>query len=240
MEMKQILGRKILFVTAHPDDESYLAAGTMLKNEAAGGINLVACATFGERGKSHIKKKVTSAQLKAIRKKELLVVSKLLKVQELLMPGLPDARMGEKSHQDVFFKKLLRFAAKHSPEIIISFGNDGISGHIDHISAGNVAQKVARKLKLPILTFSAPPDLQNSLEGLKSRRKHGKYAKGLKHLSHDFKIRIDGKAKLKALGLHKSQLDADGAFSGLSKKTARQFLTHEYFSFGERPAFFFE
>ena len=88
--MKRILGEKILFVTAHPDDESYQAAGTMLKNHQAGGASYVACATFGEKGRSHIKRKVTLGQLKILRKKELLLVSKFLKVSGLLMPGLPE------------------------------------------------------------------------------------------------------------------------------------------------------
>ena len=183
--MKKILGKKILFVTAHPDDESYLAAGTMLRNHEAGGVSYVACATFGEKGKSHLRKKLTSRQLKRLRKSELLAVSKFLKVSGLLMPGLPDASMGEKSNQEAFFKKLLTFAAKHRPTFIISFGNDGISGHIDHISVGKVAKQVAKELDLPFLEFSAPPDLYKSMEILKRRRKHGKYVKRLKHKPHD-------------------------------------------------------
>jgi LmbE family N-acetylglucosaminyl deacetylase len=124
--VKKILGEKILFVTAHPDDESYLAAGTMLKNHEAGGVSFIACATFGEKGSSHIEGKVTPRQLKILRKKELLAVSKYLKVSELLIPGLPDAELGSKSNQDAFFKSLLPFAGKHRPSFIISFGEDGI------------------------------------------------------------------------------------------------------------------
>src|SRR5262249_20573786 len=102
MLMKRILGKKILFVTAHPDDESYLAAGTMLKNYAAGGTNFVACATFGEKGKSHMKTKVTASQLKLVREKELMTVSKFLNVHTLLMAGLPDAEMHQQLNQQKF------------------------------------------------------------------------------------------------------------------------------------------
>ena len=225
-----ILGEKILFVTAHPDDESYLAAGTMLRNQEAGGTSFVACATFGEKGKSHIKRKVTAGQLKKLRKKELLTVSKFLKVSGLLMPGLPDAQMGMKSNQAAFFKKLLPFAAKHRPTLMISFGKDGVSGHIDHISVGKVAKQVAKKLKVPFLTFSAPPGFRKSLEALKTRRKHGKYVKMLKHRPHDIEIKIDRLKKMKALHFHKSQLDSEGPFAGLSPETVKQFLSIEYFS----------
>ncbi len=229
--MNTILGKKILFVTAHPDDESYTAAGTILRNHEAGGTSFVACATFGEKGKSHLKWKVTPHQLKILRKKELQAASKYLKVSGLLMPGLPDAQLGRKSNQDAFYKKLLPFAAKHRPALIISFGKDGISGHMDHISVGKVAKEVAKKLKIPFLTFSAPPELDKSIELLKKRRKHGKYVKRLKRQPHDIEIKVDQKKKLKALYFHKSQLDAEGPFAEFSAKTVKQLLSREYFSF---------
>ena len=228
--MNKILGKKILFVTAHPDDESYSVAGTMLRNHEAGGASYVACATFGEKGKSHIKRNVTSRQLKMLRKKELMAASRYLKVSELLMSGLPDTELGRKSNQNIFFKRLLPFAAKHRPELIISFGKDGISGHIDHISVGKVAKKVARKLKVPFLTFSAPPALHKSMEVLKRRRMHGKYVKLLKRQPHDIEIKVDPKKKLKALHFHKSQLDLEGPLAGFSAKTVKQLLSKEYFS----------
>ena len=229
--MNEILGKKILFVTAHPDDESYTVAGTILRNHEAGGASYVACATFGERGKSHLKRKVTSRQLKTLRKNELLAASKYLRVSGLLMPGLPDTELGRKSNQDIFYNKLLPFAEKHRPELIISFGKDGISGHIDHISVGKVAKEVAKKLKLPFLTFAAPPALHKSIEALKKRRMHGKYVKTLKPHPHDIEIKVDPKKKLKALQFHKSQLSVEGPFAEFPPKAVRQLLSKEYFSF---------
>jgi len=229
--MNEILGKRILFVTAHPDDESYLAAGTMFRNHEAGGTSYVACATLGEKGKSHLKRKVTSRQLKILRKKELLAASKYLKVSALLTPGLPDAGLGRKSNQDAFFKKLLSFAAKHRPDFMISFGKDGISGHMDHISVGKVAQEVAKRLNVPFLKFSAPPELVKSLEGLKRRRKHGKYVKRLKHQPYDIEMKVNPVKKLKALHFHKSQLDLEGPFAELSAEAVKQVLSREYFSF---------
>jgi len=231
MNKASILGKKILFVTAHPDDESYLAAGTMLKNHEAGGVSYVACATFGEKGKSHMKRNVTSAELKRIRKGELLKVSKFLKVSGLLTPGLPDANLANEINQKLFFRKLLKFAKEHNPEFIVSFGRDGISGHLDHIAAGKVAKQVAKELKIRFLTFTAPPELKNSIELLKQRRKHGKYVENLKHHPHDIEITIDSKRKLKALRFHKSQFGKLGPFASVSKKARKQFLTKEYFSF---------
>ncbi len=228
--MKDILGKKILFVTAHPDDESYLAAGTMLKNYRAGGESLIACATFGEKGKSHMKRKVTAKALRTIRKKELLQVLKFLKVSKSLLPGLPDTKLLEKVNQELFFAKLRSFALKHRPDVMISFGKDGISGHTDHISAGAVAKKVATGLKIPMFTFSAPPGLARSILLLRKRRKHGNYIRRIKHKAPDFEIKIDPKTKLKALQFHKSQFNEIGPFSHMTPQVAKEILTKEYFS----------
>ncbi len=50
--MKTFLGKKIFMITAHPEDESYVAAGTLHKNIEAGGGNALVCATPGPSGTS--------------------------------------------------------------------------------------------------------------------------------------------------------------------------------------------
>jgi LmbE family N-acetylglucosaminyl deacetylase len=229
-ERMRILGQKILFVTAHPDDESYMAAGTMRRNDAAGGRSYVACATFGERGRSHIKGKVTKRELRMVRKKELRAASRFLRVSALLTPGLPDTEMGEARHREAFYEKLLVFAQKHHPDLVIGFGTDGISGHVDHIAVGRVARRVAGKLKVPFLAVAPPPGFDKYLKQMKGRRRHGRYARTFKHVHHDFRIQVDASIKLRALRFHRSQLDGGNPFSGLPPGVAKEFLNHEYFS----------
>ena len=226
----EILGKRILLVTAHPDDESFMAAGTMLKNHRAGGKSFVACATFGEKGKSHVQGKITPEQLKEMRKNELLAVSKYLKVSDLLMCGLPDTQLADPSHQKTFYKELLVFAEKHRPDVLISFGKDGISGHRDHIAAGNVAKKASARLKTPLVTFAAPPTLAQSMEVMRQHRKHGKYIKTVRHQPYDLVIQVNSRTKLKALYHHKSQFAGEDPFQDFPPETIREFLTHEFFS----------
>jgi LmbE family N-acetylglucosaminyl deacetylase len=229
--MNPILGKKLLFVTAHPDDESYSSAGTILRNHDAGGASYLACATLGEKGKSHIKKKTTPGQVKLLRKKELLAASKYLKISGLLLTDLPDTEMGIKANQEAFFKKVTLYAARLRPDFIISFGQDGISGHLDHIAVGKIAKKVAKQLRIPFLVFSAPPELYKSIQLLKKRRTHGKYVKQLKREPHDIAIKIDPRKKLRALRFHKSQMDDDGPLAKFPRKTVRQVLSREYYAF---------
>ena len=91
---QSFLGKRILVFTAHPDDEG-IAAGTMYENHRLGGETFLICATYGEKGKSHLKKSVTDAALKKIRKDELLRAAKILKIDEVVFLGMPDASVRE-------------------------------------------------------------------------------------------------------------------------------------------------
>jgi len=226
--MKNFLGKKILFITAHPDDESYVAAGTIYKNYKVGGKNILLCASLGEKGKSHLKKPLTVAQLKIVREKELRSACKLLHIESLLILGLPDGKLGKS--KSMITKRGLKFAIKHKPEIIISFGPDGISGHYDHITIGEAARQIAKKLKIPFITFALPPKLSKSaIKWLKLRRVNKHYKSVIKFNKPTIKVKIDPRIKQKALRFHKSQMDDKSAFTGFPVYAVRELMNNEYF-----------
>ena len=228
----QILGNRLLIITAHPDDESYLVAGTMLKNAATGGKNFVFCATLGERGKAHLHKECSPAELKRIRKNELQCVSECLCVARLAVGDLPDGAVSKRENRSALRKKLATFAARVKPDMVFGFGKDGISGHLDHIAAGSEAETLAKKLRVPYLAFCMPPELQGTrgIQGLARRRAHGVYMKHLRPLeAANVIIAIDGARKLRALRMHKSQLVKNDPFHNIPKPAARAMLRAEYF-----------
>ncbi|MBI3589217.1 MAG: PIG-L family deacetylase [Candidatus Liptonbacteria bacterium] len=225
-----ILGQKILFVTAHPDDESYLAAGTIYKNYQAGGQSFLLCATLGEKGRFHCKENVTESQLKKIRKWELTAAAKFLKISQLTILNLPDCTLSQKLNQKTLLKKILILIKKIKPDLIASFGQDGISGHLDHITTGQVSRSAAKKLKIPFLSFCCPPKLKSAQDQLRLRRKHGRYAPKINYSTFNIKIKVDPKIKLKALKIHRSQLDRGNPFSKLPEGAAEEMLRNEYFS----------
>ncbi len=225
--MLKFLGKTLLFVVAHPDDESFTAAGTMLQNRKQGGKNYIACATFGEKGQSHLSKPVSENQLKRLRKQELEQAAKYLKVNGLFFLNLPDTKV--QGNLRILQTKLGRIIKKLRPDYVFGFGPDGISGHLDHIAAGRAAQAAAKKLKLPFIAFAASPALIKSFAGVKTRRKHGKYAKAVKHAAYNLKVKINYSDKLRTLKFHKSQFGQSTMLADFPKSVRKGFMAYEYF-----------
>lgn len=225
--MVPFLGKKLLFVVAHPDDESFIAAGAIYENQKRGGKNYIICATYGEQGKAHLKTPVSLNQLKHIRKKEIQQVAKFLKTDGLYFLNFPDTKLI--NHQAQLTAKVEKLAKKIKPDYILSFGQDGISGHLDHITIGQVAKKIAKKFKTPFVAFAASPAIRNNFENITARRKHGKYKKSIRHALPNLKLKVNYKVKQKTLSFHKSQAGPSTLSAGFRHSIRKSFLTYEYF-----------
>ncbi|MDP3741649.1 MAG: PIG-L family deacetylase [bacterium] len=210
-------GKNILILTAHPDDETYFAAGTMDQNAKLGGKNMIICATRGEKG-----------GMKKWRKSQFLKAAKLLKVSKLVLLGLPDGRV--KDNKEKLYTQCMFVIKKNNPQIILSFGPDGITGHWDHIAVGQVARRIATELSLPFLAFALWPNVTKKQQLLlKSRRIAKTYVRNVIHEQPNIKIRINAKMKRKALQYYFPQNKKPGI---LENKLSRA----EYFRY-EHPQY---
>jgi LmbE family N-acetylglucosaminyl deacetylase len=227
MHNAKILGKKLLFAFAHPDDESFCSAGTIYKNYKSGGKSFIICATCGEKGKAHLKQPLSEMQLKKIRKKELINVSKFLKVQRLLVCSFPDTKL--KFFALELRRKILAVTKKEKPDFIISFGKNGLSGHLDHIAIGEAARQVAKQLKIQFISVGIPPILSKNYELFKRRRKFGVYSKKVKLPKPNLKISIDPKIKMRALKFHKSQFYKGETFINIPGEAIAHNLKYEYY-----------
>ena len=223
---RSFLGKKLLIFTAHPDDESYLVAGTIFKNHLLGGQTVLVCASLGERGISHLEKPLSSNRVKQLRKKELRSAARFLSISKLYTFDLPDGKIS--THKKVLLRKGLNIARRYKPDFILSFGPDGISGHRDHIATGQVAKAIAQKLKIPFIAFALPPQIQEP-GWLNTRRKVGRYTTSLRIRKSNFRVAIETRIKKKALHYHRSQMDNMNAFTGFPPSIAKEFLKAEYF-----------
>lgn len=131
----------IMGIWAHPDDESFLAAG-LFKASLLNGQNVVCVtATKGEGGVQD-SLRWPPEKLADIRTKELKQALDLIGVKTHHWLGYRDgqcAAAGMKGPVD----KIVRLINKYQPDTIITFGPDGMTGHSDHIAVSEWANAAA-------------------------------------------------------------------------------------------------
>jgi LmbE family N-acetylglucosaminyl deacetylase len=119
--------RTLLGVWAHPDDEAYTSAGLMAEFRRRGDRVVVVTATLGERGTSD-PETWPPHRLAPRRRTELRNSLAVLDVDELHVLGYPDGTCAAIDGTDV----VARWIADLAPDVIVTFGPDGMTGHPDH------------------------------------------------------------------------------------------------------------
>jgi LmbE family N-acetylglucosaminyl deacetylase len=119
--------RTLLGVWAHPDDEAYMSAGLMAEFRRRGDRVVIVCATLGEHGTDDPRSWPPS-RLAARRHAELRNSLAVLDIDELRLLGYED---GDCRHHDGT-NAIARHIAEIQPDLIVTFGPDGLTGHPDH------------------------------------------------------------------------------------------------------------
>lgn len=143
-------GIDIMWVLAHPDDESFGSAGSMLLAYDAGMTTALVCATRGEVGEIRDARLATRQTLAAVREQELRRAMKRAMLTELLLLPYRDSGMaGTAENKDpralvqAPIEEVVAHVVGHiralRPRVVITFGPDGIYGHPDHVRIGAVA-----------------------------------------------------------------------------------------------------
>lgn len=121
--------RRLTAVLAHPDDESFPIGGTLARYANEGVDVHLIVATRGEAG---IPGKL-AAETAAIRETELRRACAELGVSRLIFLDFVDGELANLG-EDVGIKQLTEALRQSQPDVVITFGPDGISGHPDHIA----------------------------------------------------------------------------------------------------------
>jgi len=121
----------ILLVFAHPDDESSSAAGTTAKYTQSGVPVDLVCATGGEKGtRLDVPPDVNTA---TAREAGLRIAAGIMGIRNIHLLGYVDSEL-EKADTREIADRLIDIMKSIQPEVVITFGPDGISGHPDHIA----------------------------------------------------------------------------------------------------------
>jgi len=119
--------RTLLGVWAHPDDEAYLSAGLMAEFRQRGDRVVVVTATLGEHGTSD-PSTWPPHQLAARRLTELRRSLSAVGVEEFRLLGYEDGTCDRYNGTAVVADHI----ADVEPDLIVTFGPDGMTGHPDH------------------------------------------------------------------------------------------------------------
>ena len=137
--------KRLLFVFAHPDDES-LFSGTMAHYVQQGVQVTLVCATKGEAGEISDPSLATPDNLGTAREAELRCACDVIGITNLHLLGYCDSGMDGTPENDLptaFIQadpddvrlKLIRIIREVKPHIVVTFEPHGWYGHPDHIAA---------------------------------------------------------------------------------------------------------
>ena len=137
----------LLLVHAHPDDEAISTGGVMMKAKAHGHRVVLVTATRGEAGEIYnMDEESSRPRLGEIRTEELKAAGEILGVDRTEFLGYRDSGMVDTAdnkdprsfHQaplDEAAAKLAVVIRDERPDVVVTYAEDGVYGHPDHIKA---------------------------------------------------------------------------------------------------------
>src|SRR5436190_15848970 len=122
----------VMAVFAHPDDESLLAGGVLAACAAAGRRVAIVSMTRGERGPSELPQ-LSGQGLGEVREGELLAAARVLGASAAECLDYPDGELADADEgQAAHALRLL--LERERPEAVISFSEEGLYWHPDHLA----------------------------------------------------------------------------------------------------------
>lgn len=143
------MGRHLALVVAHPDDDTFGSAGTvgLHAGEPAFRFTLVH-ATSGEQGEIADPALATREALGRVREEEdrrsWIALGREPDRHEWLR--YPDSALSEVELEELA-NRVATVLDEERPEVVITFGPDGVTGHPDHIAIGEATTRAFHRLK---------------------------------------------------------------------------------------------
>ena len=232
----------LVVVTAHPDDEVLIAGGLLAACAAAGTPTAVVCFTRGELGEVAEPSLLAGRTLAEVRLAELREACRMLGVRRLRCFArrdgeLPWAPRGE------LVAQLARALTRLRPAAVVSFGEDGIYFHHDHVAIAGITQgavNVVRRDGIRPRLYGAVWPVRTSLALIGEMRRRGLPTGlwgleagdfGIEEPRGTFALDVTDFAvrKVRALRCHRTQLAHDHALRHVPDALARRHLGVERF-----------
>ncbi len=195
-------GNNVLAVFAHPDDETWIS-GTLSKLADRGLTVTPVYVTSGDAGSDYTGANLTGKALAENRETEAIKASSALGISEPIFLRYPDGNVDQYYSQ--IQDKLTSIRDELEPIAIVTFGEDGITGHIDHISVGEIAKGISQA---KIVYFAVSRSRAELFAEYAS--KHGIPFKVPKpvadvEITHQVEVSLWSDKRIHALASHKTQ-----------------------------------
>jgi LmbE family N-acetylglucosaminyl deacetylase len=212
----QELPNRMLVILAHPDDVSFAVGGTLAKFSQRGVRVILLCATRGEAGIPEVKPEEAGD----IRERELREAAKHLGV-EVFFLGYQD---GELSKTDPFtlLEHISSWIGLVQPQVILTFGPDGVSGHPDHVTISHiVTQAYDQYYRKGMLLYISPSEATALGGGVTSA------IRGDRNPLVSIDISSYKLEKIKAIQCHASQIPG---LNGKPEEEVDKIPCHEFYT----------
>jgi N-acetyl-1-D-myo-inositol-2-amino-2-deoxy-alpha-D-glucopyranoside deacetylase len=223
----------VVAVVAHPDDESLIAGGTLALAAAAGASTGVVCLTRGEQGPIAQGAAATSATLGEVREAELGAAARELGLDWAVCLRQPDGELEWVDHEPAA-RELAALLATHQAKMVLTFGEDGLYWHPDHIATRAIAARALAVIGEPVELYEAvwPSDLAAQLSAAAAQRGLPVGLWGLEPeafgCDREATVAIDVRAvldrKLAAIRAHRTQIGPDHLLASLPADLAERYL----------------
>jgi LmbE family N-acetylglucosaminyl deacetylase len=128
----------ILFCFAHPDDESFSGAGTVMRYADEGVRSVLVTATRGERGKMGDPPICTLEELPACRERELREAVRVGGFAEVHILDYRDRELAD-APPDEIRRSLVALIRRYRPAVVATFDPNGFNVHPDHVAISRFA-----------------------------------------------------------------------------------------------------
>jgi LmbE family N-acetylglucosaminyl deacetylase len=157
--------RSLLAVFAHPDDETFRPGGTLALLARRGVRVQVLTATRGQAGSCGEPPRCSRDELPIVRERELQCACAALGIEPPRLLDYQDGHLAEADHE-IIVEQILGIVRDVRPQVMLTFGPDGLSGHPDHIAIGQYAAETFRRADdvAALYTVAVPRSLADRLE----------------------------------------------------------------------------
>ena len=147
---------RLLFVLAHPDDESMATGGVIARHTRAGVHVHLICLTRGGAGWGGRPPGRREDELPAIRTDELHAAAKVLGLASVELWDYPDGGLPQ-SDQAEIARRIRDVAVDLRPAAVVGWGPDGGYFHPDHIACGACTDEALAGTGVPVYHIALTP-----------------------------------------------------------------------------------